>query len=134
MRRRQLRCLWARLARLQGMQLTCDELLTKLGAAKSKVPAAWQAWRLVDVEVASVSKRTCSSAFWPTACPSRSAGSPGRQPKPRAPGLTARSALEKFAAVQMVDVQMPTTGGRELTLTVTRSPSRNYSFCSSACG
>jgi hypothetical protein len=33
-----------------------------------------------------------------------------------APGLTARSALEKFAAVQMIDVQ-PTTDGRELLMT-----------------
>jgi hypothetical protein len=34
-----------------------------------------------------------------------------------APGLTARSALEKFAAVQMIDVHLPTTDGRELMLT-----------------
>jgi hypothetical protein len=30
-----------------------------------------------------------------------------------APGLTARSTLEKFAAVQMIDVHLPTTDGRE---------------------
>jgi len=41
----------------------------------------------------------------------------GRQLKAFAPGLTARSALEKFAAVQMVDVHIPTTDGRELLLT-----------------
>jgi hypothetical protein len=34
-----------------------------------------------------------------------------------APGLTARSALEKFAAVQMIDVHLPTTDGREIRLT-----------------
>ncbi len=34
-----------------------------------------------------------------------------------APGLTARSALQKFAAVQMIDVHLPTTDGRELMLT-----------------
>jgi hypothetical protein len=34
-----------------------------------------------------------------------------------APGLTARSALEKFAAVQMIDVHIPTTDRRELVLT-----------------
>ena len=34
-----------------------------------------------------------------------------------APGLTARSALEKFAAVQMIDVHLPTTDGRDLLLT-----------------
>jgi hypothetical protein len=31
-----------------------------------------------------------------------------------APGLTARSVLEKFAAMQMIDVHLPTTDGREL--------------------
>ena len=34
-----------------------------------------------------------------------------------APGLTARSALDKFAAVQMIDVHLPTTDGREILLT-----------------
>jgi transposase len=33
-----------------------------------------------------------------------------------APGLTPRAVLEKFAAVQMVDVQLPTTDGRHLIL------------------
>jgi transposase len=41
----------------------------------------------------------------------------GRQLKALAPGLTTRNALEKFAAVQMVDVRIPTTDGRELLLT-----------------
>ncbi len=34
-----------------------------------------------------------------------------------APGLTPRSVLEKFAAVQMIDLYVPTTDGRELQLT-----------------
>jgi hypothetical protein len=34
-----------------------------------------------------------------------------------APGLTPRSVLEKFAAMQMIDVHVPTTDGRELLLT-----------------
>ncbi len=34
-----------------------------------------------------------------------------------APGLTTRSALEKFAAIQMIDVRVPTTDGRQLSLT-----------------
>jgi transposase len=34
-----------------------------------------------------------------------------------APGLTPRSAIEKFAAVQMIDLHVPTTDGRELLLT-----------------
>ena len=41
----------------------------------------------------------------------------GQRLKHLAPGLTARSVLEKFSAVQMIDVQIPTTDGRELTLT-----------------
>ena len=36
---------------------------------------------------------------------------------PLAPGLTARSVIEKFAAVQMIDVLVPTTDGRQLSLT-----------------
>ena len=40
----------------------------------------------------------------------------GQQLKAFAPGLTPRSVLEKFAAVQMIDVHVPTTDGRELTL------------------
>ncbi len=34
--------------------------------------------------------------------------------RPLAPGLTARSLLEKFAAIQMLDVHFPTSDGREL--------------------
>lgn len=34
-----------------------------------------------------------------------------------APGLTPRSVLEKFSAVQMIDVHIPTTDGREIQLT-----------------
>jgi transposase len=41
----------------------------------------------------------------------------GRRLHALAPGLTPRSALEKFAAVQMIDLHVPTTDGRELMLT-----------------
>ena len=41
----------------------------------------------------------------------------GRRLHALAPGLTPRSVLEKFAAVQMIDVHLPTTDGRELLLT-----------------
>jgi hypothetical protein len=34
-----------------------------------------------------------------------------------APGLSPRSVLEKFAAMQMIDVHVPTTDGRDLLLT-----------------
>ncbi len=47
MRKRQLKRLWARLKQLAGMTLTHKELLMKLGAARSRYPAAW---RLVDVK------------------------------------------------------------------------------------
>ena len=39
-----------------------------------------------------------------------------------APGLTARSALEKFAAVHMIDVHIPTTDRREMLLTRYTNP------------
>ncbi len=41
----------------------------------------------------------------------------GHQLKALAPGLTPRAVLEKFATVQMIDVYVPTTDGRELSLT-----------------
>jgi transposase len=41
----------------------------------------------------------------------------GQQLKALAPGLTPRAVLEKFATVQMIDVYVPTTDGRELSLT-----------------
>jgi Transposase DDE domain len=41
----------------------------------------------------------------------------GQQLKALAPGLTPRAVLEKFAAVQMIDVFVPTTDRRELSLT-----------------
>jgi transposase len=40
----------------------------------------------------------------------------GRRLHALAPGLTPRSAFEKFAAMQMIDVHIPTTDGRELHL------------------
>jgi transposase len=41
----------------------------------------------------------------------------GHRLKHLAPGLTTRSVLEKFSAVQMIDVRIPTSDERELTLT-----------------
>jgi len=49
MRRRQLKRLWERLHGLSRMQLTRDELLLKLGAARQQSPSAW---RLVQITVA----------------------------------------------------------------------------------
>ena len=41
----------------------------------------------------------------------------GRRLRELAPGLTARAVLEKFATVQMLDVRIPTSDGREVLLT-----------------
>ncbi len=47
-----------------------------------------------------------------------------QQLRPHASGLSARSVLDKFAAVQMLDVHIPTTDGRELVLTRYTEPER----------
>ena len=180
MRRRQLKWLWKRLPQIAAMEITREELLMKLGAARSKAPAAW---RLVDIET---DKQAPELHLRPQ---SQEAANDRRregryllrtnltdndpaqlwqyyiqlvaveeafknlkgdlairpifhQDEKRieahifiaflayclhvtltrrlhalAPGLTARSALEKFAAVQMIDVHLPTTDGREIVLT-----------------
>ncbi len=48
MRKRPLKWLWARLAKLAHMDLTRESLLMKLGAARAKASAAW---RLLDITV-----------------------------------------------------------------------------------
>ena len=48
MRRRQLKWLWARLGKLAAMNVSYEEKLMKLGAARSKAPSAW---RLVETVV-----------------------------------------------------------------------------------
>ena len=57
----------------------------------------------------------------PRLLPARHAGPAVVQP---CAGLTPRSVLEKFAAVQMIDVHVPTTDGRELLLTRYTQPER----------
>lgn len=47
-----------------------------------------------------------------------------RQLHPHAPGLTPRSVLEKFASVQMIDVEIPTIDGRTIQLTRYTEPPR----------
>lgn len=42
-----------------------------------------------------------------------------------APGLTVRQALKKFAAIQLLDVHLPTTDGRELIFTRYTEPERD---------
>ena len=49
----------------------------------------------------------------------------GRQLRDLAPGLTPRSVLEKFSAMQMIDVHLPTSDGREVVLTRYTQPERD---------
>jgi transposase len=43
-----------------------------------------------------------------------------------APGLTARAVLDKFAAIQMLDVHFPTTDGRELVFRRYTQPEKDH--------
>jgi transposase len=181
MRRRKLKWLWARLKQIAVMEkLSREELLMKLGAARSKAPTAW---RLVNIDVEKdraafsyslnrdklrIQRRREGRYLLRTNMTSQDPAllwqyyvqlvvveqafknlkddlairpvfhqlerrieahifvsflayclyiTLQRRLRPLAPGLTARSALEKFAAVQMIDVCVPTTDGRELILT-----------------
>jgi len=191
MRQRQLRWLWARLKQLSQMQITRQELLMKLGAARAKAPTAW---RLVEVKVATRGAtftyrldraklrqarrregryllRTNLTEYDPAKLWSYYlqlvaveeafknlkgdlAIRPifhqleqrieahifiaflayclhvtlGRRLHALAPGLTPRSVLEKFSAVQMIDVHVPTTDGRELQLTRYTQPEPELSL------
>lgn len=48
------------------------------------------------------------------------------QLRAKAPGLTSRAVLEKFAAIQMLDVHLPTTDGPELVLQRYTQPERDH--------
>ena len=48
--------------------------------------------------------------------------------KRSATGLTPRSVLEKFAAIQMLDVHLPTTDEREIVLTRYTHPEKELSL------
>ena len=187
-RRRKLKWLWARLKEISRMQLTREELLMKLGAARSQAHAAW---RLVVVEVAESEAsftyklhrdklrkarrregryllRTNLSEQDPAKLWSyylqlvaveeafkNLKGDLALRPIHHqreerieahifiaflayclhatlrcrlhglAPGLTPRSVLDKFAGVQMIDVHIPTTDGRELVLERYTEPERD---------
>jgi transposase len=47
-----------------------------------------------------------------------------RRAKAKAPGLTPRAILEKFKAMQMIDVHLPTTDGRNLILSRYTQPEK----------
>jgi hypothetical protein len=177
-RRKQLTRLWRRLRQLQGMALTRDQLLLKLGAARQRWPAAWRLvqvspqpdgtlaialnraklrqvrrregryllrtnltdrdpaslWalymRLVQVEEAfktlkgdlalrpihhQVPPRIEAHIFVAFLAYALHA-TLRRRLRDLAPGLTSRAVLEKLRAIQMVDVHLPTTDGREIVL------------------
>src|SRR2546429_1982232 len=198
-RRRQLKRLWARLKQLSTMQLTREELLMKLGAARDQSRIAW---RLAVIEVAADSAKFSyrldrdklrqarsregryllrtnlleedPAKLWShylllvaveeafknlKSLPLRKQGEPWRSGRSftslearveahvfiaflayclhvtlarrlhaLAPGLTPRSVLEKFAAMQMIDVHLPTTDGRELLLTRYTEPEPELSL------
>jgi hypothetical protein len=191
MRRRQLKRLWARLKQLSTMQLTREELLMKLGAARDQSRIAW---RLAVIEVAADCaafsyrldrnklRQTRSregryllrtnlveedpAKLWShylllVAVEEAFKNLKGdlairpvfhqlearveahvfiaflayclhvtlaRRLHALAPGLTPRSVLEKFAAMQMIDVHLPTTDGRELLLTRYTEPEPELSL------
>ncbi len=191
MRRRQLKRLWARLKQLSTMQLTREELLMKLGAARDQSRTAW---RLVTIQVAAedatFSYRLDRNKLRQTrlregryllrtnlveedpaklwnhylllvAVEEAFKNLKGdlairpifhqlearveahvfiaflayclhvtlaRRLHALAPGLTPRSVLEKFAAMQMIDVHLPTTDGRELVLTRYTEPEPELSL------
>ena len=180
MRRRQLKWLWARLKKLAQMDVSREERLMKLGAARSKAPSAW---RLIEtpvdkttgaltdaldrVKLRKVRRREGRYLLRTNLTDDDPAklwqyyvqlvvveeafknlkGDLAIRPvfhkletrieahifiaflayclqitltrrlHSLAPGLTARRALQKFAAVQMIDVHLPTTDGREIVLT-----------------
>jgi transposase len=179
MRRKQLKRLWARSKKIAEMDVTREERLMKLGAARSKAPTAW---RLVDTEVDektgaltySLDRKKLKKVrrregryllrtnltdddpakLWQyyiqlvaveeafkTLKGDLAIRPVFHQDEKRieahifiaflayclqitltrrlhglAPGLTARSALQKFSAMQMIDVHLPTTDGREIIL------------------
>jgi Transposase DDE domain len=203
MRRRQMKWLWKRLREPAAMEISREEMLTKLGAARSRAPTAW---RLVEIDMmafrrgfsrmarnADMDKESSMFIYtlnWQKLRTVRrregryllrtnlTENDPAllwqyyiqlvaveqafknlkgdlairpvfhqderrieahifiaflayclqvtlqRRLHALAPGLTARSMLEKFAAVQMIDVHLPTTDGRELVLTRYTQPER----------
>jgi hypothetical protein len=178
-RRRQLKRLWKRLQALRGMDLSRDQLLLKLGAARQESPSAW---RLVHLQVPETDepwqfslrkdrlrkvRRREGRYFLRTNLVGRDPAQMWefytqlvqveeafkvlkgdllvrpifhqkeerieahifvaflayalqvtlrRRLRDLAPGLTPRAVLEKFGAVQMIDVHLPTTDGRKVIL------------------
>jgi transposase len=194
MRRRQLKGLVQRLKELAKMALKRDQLLLKLGAAKSQFPAAWRLLRVQvpDKDAAIQPPNFTFALRWNKLRETRrregryllrsnlAAQAPEQlwqfyiqltqveaafrdlkddlslRPifhqlerrieahifvsflayclhvnlraclQPLAPGLTPRSLLEKFAAIQMLDVHFPTSDGRELVFHRYTQPEKDH--------
>ena len=194
MRRRQLKGLVKRLKELWAMELSRDELLLKLGAAKQQFP---KAWRLMLVQVPQAEQEVKAQSFTSKLRTEKlrqvrrregryllRSNLSGKDParlwhfyiqltqveaafkdlkddlslrpifhqlehrieahifvaflayclhvslrarlRALAPGLTPRSMLEKFAAIQMLDVHFPTTDGRELVFARYTQPEKDH--------
>src|ERR1041385_750470 len=194
MRRRQLKGLVKRLKELQKMELSRDQLLLKLGAAKQQFPSAW---RLVSVQVPQADSAVQGQNFTFQLQTKKlrqvrrregryllrsnlGAQDPSRlwqfyvqltqveaafkdlkddlslrpifhqlehrieahifvaflayclhvslraRLRVLAPGLTPRSLLEKFAAIQLLDVHFPTSDGRELVFCRYTQPEKDH--------
>src|ERR687896_534492 len=141
MRRRRLKRLCKRLRELQQQKLTRDELLIKLGAAKKEagrayalidlhLPANEQAFKELkgDLSIRPIyhQKDTRIEAHIFVAFMAYCLQvTLKHRLRALAPGLTPRAVLEKFAALQMVDVHLPTTDGRYLILPRYTQPDRD---------
>jgi transposase len=192
-RRRRLKQLWKRLHELQQQKLKRDELLLKLGAAKTQ---AGTAYRLVEIQLPGTSDPVTPQTFTFTLRKDQlrlarrregryllRSNLGGEDPallwqyymqltqveqafknlksdlalrplyhqkdsrieahifvaflayclhvtlqqrlRPLAPGLTPRAVLDKLAAIQMVDVHLPTTDGRRLILSRYTQPEKD---------
>ena len=147
MRRRKLKWLWKRLKELQRQRPTYKRLLLQLGAAKNEAGRAFALVHLFLPEAPPKEKRSQRVDFGFTLSRTRLRIARRREGRyllrtnltSTEPAqlwqfylqlaeveaafrdikgdLTVRQALEKFAAMQLLDVHFPTTDGRELIFT-----------------
>jgi len=132
MRCKRLRRYIERLKALQGQSLTRDQLLMKLGAAKHD---AGRAAGLVKVTWPKEASCTASLEFSLDRQRLRQVRRrEGRylqvtlmaKLRTLAGGTTPREVIAKFKTMQMMDVHLPTTDGRELTLSRNTQPEAEH--------
>ena len=105
MRRRQLKWLWRRLKELYLRLTQVEEAFKNLKGDLALRPIHHQLEARVEAHIFIAFLAYCLQVTL------------GRRLRDLAPGLSARAVLEKFAAVQMLDVRLPTSDGREVLLT-----------------